>query len=395
MAVRVLHLVHWLNRGGLEVWLRSLVRHVDRAQVAMDVCCKGPSVGILADDFRASGAQVHHLPLGWTHLPFGRRLAGLLRQGRYDILHVHTGIASGYPCRVAAGAGFGVVTTFYSTVFDEERNTAGGRPDTGVPAALRRRLRSWYGRWSIGAACRWSHAVVAVSEAVLDAVRGVAGGIDAGKCMVLPCGTIKSPSLDPEVRRRTRRELGIEEAMPVVIHLGTMREAKNHVGLIRIAERMRQAGAEFRLLIVSGGPLRPLVEQEIAKRNLGDVVRLLGGPANIDGLLEAADLLLFPSKWEGLPVAVAEAQMFGLPVVGSDIAPMREATVPGETALLFPVDAEDQMAEAAVGLLRDEPRRRAMASAAMRFARERFSLPDIAGRYVELYRRCMAARHGN
>ena len=195
--IRVLHLVHWLNRGGIEKWLLDFFQATDRGRFEMDLCCKGPAVGILAPEFQRMGVQVIHHPLGWNHGRFGRRLSGTLTGGNYDILHVQAGIFAGYPAGIGRRAGVEVVTTFHSTVFREERNTdqAGGR--WGPIAGLRANLRSWYGKWSLRGACENSDVVIACSRAVAQSVTGTAGAIAPDKLRVLACGTTKSPGRDP------------------------------------------------------------------------------------------------------------------------------------------------------------------------------------------------------
>src|SRR5215469_8437056 len=132
--IRVLHLVHWLNRGGIEKWLLDFFRATDRSRYAMDVCCKGPSTGLLAGEFERMGARVLHHPLGWNHPRFARRLLRTLAEGDYDILHIQAGIFAGYPARIGRRGGVGVLTTFHSTVFREESN-AGSIEASASPLA--------------------------------------------------------------------------------------------------------------------------------------------------------------------------------------------------------------------------------------------------------------------
>jgi glycosyltransferase involved in cell wall biosynthesis len=119
---------------------------------------------------------------------------------------------------------------------------------------------------------------------------------------------------------------------------------------------------------------------------LEQTVKVLGMRTDVERLLEASDLMIFPSLWEGLPVAVLEAQMKGLAVVGSDIGPLVEATAPLQRELLFPVAQESQMADAVVALLRDEPRRRVLAQSLTQYAVDHFSIAANARRHLELYR---------
>jgi glycosyltransferase involved in cell wall biosynthesis len=391
----VLHLVHWLNRGGIEKWLLDFTTAVGRDAVEMDVCCKGPSTGALVSEFQKVGARVLHIPLGWNHRAFGRRLRRALIDGRYDLLHIQAGAFAGYPARVARSAGVGVVTTFHSTVFRAERNATAGPPAPSANSRtsagrllskLRAIPRQHYAARSVREACTRSHVAIAVSASVRDSIASMIGPAAARNFRILPCGTVKRPGRDASVRDATREKLGFRSNAPVAIHVGTMREAKNHEGLLRIAAEIRESLPEVQLLITGDGPLRGAIERQARVQQLNDAVRFLGARDDVEALLESADLMLFPSRWEGLPVAVVEAQMKGLPVIGTDIGPMREATIPGETSLLFPLEQEHGMAAAAIALLNDEPRRQRMGVAAMQFAAARFSMDAIAGEHLRIYR---------
>ena len=377
MSIRVLHLLHYLNRGGIENWLLDLAHVVDRAELSMDVCCRGPTTGELVPEFEAAGARVHHVPMTWNHFDFGRRLGRLLRDERYDVLHVHAGSFAGYPCRVAHRNGVAAVTTYHSTHFPFEV--------TGLVSSLNW-LRAMYTRRSFRTACRESDVVVSCSRSTEQAIMRLSGVAPDARFRIVPNGTSKSPGRNPQSRTATRQALGLLPNAPVAIHVGGMKDPKNHAGLLRIADRIRAVLPSFRLLIVGDGLLRPKIERQIALLGLEGVATLLGSRGDVERLLDAADVMLFPSLWEGLPIAVIEAQMRGLPVVGSDIGPLQEATLPGQSSLLFPVEREREMADAAVSLLTDEPRRRAMGDAAVAFAGDRFSIAANSARYLEIYR---------
>ena len=377
MALRVLHLVHWLNRGGIENWLVDLLRASDRTQLAMDVVCRGPHTGELAPLAEQAGAKVHLLPMGWNAWSFGRRLQTLIREEGYEVLHVHAGSFVGYPCQVGKKAGVAVASSFHNTHFPFEVR--------GMKSLLAG-ARAAYTRRSFRVACDVSDAVTACSQAVMDAVTQLAGVTPDLRFSVIPYGSGKTPGINPAARAAVRTELAIGSNTPLAIHTGIMRDQKNHVGLIRIADRIRQAVPDFRLILAGDGALRPNIESQIRELNLEQTVTLLGMRTDVERLLEASDLMLFPSRWEGLPVAVLEAQMKGLAVVGSDIGPLVEATAPIQRELLFPVEQESQMADAAVALLRDEARRASLAAALSQYAVDHFSIAANVRRHLELYR---------
>jgi len=377
MAVRVLHLVHWLNRGGIESWLLDLIRATDRSDVAMDIVCRGPHTGELVPLFEQAGASVHLLTMGWNPSSFGGRLKQLIREQQYEVLHVHGGSFVGYPCKIAKQAGAAAVCTFHSTKFIIE---------TGSIPSFLAKAREFYTRRSFKLACQQSDRIVAVSQAVMDSVIQIAGVTPDNRFKVLLLGTSMSASVDPAVRAAVRSELAMTAFTPVAIHAGTMRDPKNHAGLLRIANLIRRQIPDFRLILAGDGPLRPKIESQISNLKLENTVTLLGVRSDVERLLEASDIMIFPSLWEGFGIAALEAQIKGLPVVGSDIPALHESTAPMQRDLLFPVRQEQQMADAAVALLRDPQRRRTLGEAVSQYAAERFSIKSNAQRHLELYR---------
>jgi glycosyltransferase involved in cell wall biosynthesis len=377
MGVRVLHLVHWLNRGGIENWLVDFLRASDRNELEMDVVCRGPHPGELAPLAEQTGAKVHLLTMGLNPISFGRRLARLIEEQRYQVLHVHAGSFVGYPCQVGKRAGAATVSSYHNTHFPFEVR--------GIRSLLAG-ARAAYTKRSFRVACDVSDAVTACSQATMDAITKLAGVTPDSRYSVIPYGSGKTPGINPATRATVRAELGIGPDTPLAIHTGVMRDQKNHVGLLRIADRIRQAIPDFRLILAGDGALRPAIESQIRDLKLEQTVTLLGMRSDVERLLEASDLFIFPSLWEGLPVAVLEAQMKGLAVVGSDIGPLIEATAPIQRELLFPVDQETQMADAAIALLRNEARRASLAASLSQYAIDHFSIAANLRRHLELYR---------
>jgi len=200
MAIRVLHLVHWLNHGGIENWLLDLIRHTDRNQIEMDVCCRGPFAGgDLAPHYELAGARILHAPLAWDHIRFGRKLGRLLREGKYDVLHVHAGSLAGYPLAVGRHNGVATAVTFHTTSF----------PSEGSLAWALGWLRRLYTQRSFSVACRIGNAIISCSHSTELAITRLSGAAPDNRFHVVFNGTSKSPGRDARRRAETRSQLGI------------------------------------------------------------------------------------------------------------------------------------------------------------------------------------------
>ncbi|HWN70809.1 MAG TPA: glycosyltransferase, partial [Haliangium sp.] len=132
--------------------------------------------------------------------------------------------------------------------------------------------------------------------------------------------------IDADLRAATRRSLGLGERDLVIGHIGHFQRQKNHDFIVELAAAGRARGREHRFVLVGEGALRPEVEQAIAARGLGDRFVLTGLRSDIPALLSTFDVMILPSRWEGLGIVVLEAQAAGVPCLLSDRVP-EEATV--------------------------------------------------------------------
>ncbi|HHY99566.1 MAG TPA: glycosyltransferase family 1 protein, partial [Tissierellia bacterium] len=99
---------------------------------------------------------------------------------------------------------------------------------------------------------------------------------------------------------------------------GRFHPAKNHEFLLTVFAEIHKRNDNTKLILVGDGDLRPEIERQISDLQLGSSVILTGSRSDVPKLLQAADCFLFPSRWEGLPVTVVEAQASGMPCLISN-----------------------------------------------------------------------------
>ena len=116
---------------------------------------------------------------------------------------------------------------------------------------------------------------------------------------------------DREVRAAYRKDLHAEDKI-VVMNTARFTYQKNQLFLIDIFEELKNRNDRFELVLVGDGELRGELEQKISELNLTDSVQLLGLRSDIPELLSAADIFLFPSRFEGFGISLLEAQASGL-----------------------------------------------------------------------------------
>lgn len=195
---------------------------------------------------------------------------------------------------------------------------------------------------------------------------------------VIPNG-VRAPVSPPEARRAQRVRWGVGERESLLVNVGRLSPQKNQAVLLRALAALPRT----HLVIAGEGELRP--ELEALRRELGleGRVHLPGNVPSEDvaALLHAADGFVFPSVFEGMPLALIEAMAAGLPVVASDIESVRE--VAEGVALLVPADAPEALAEA-VRRLQGEPELARRHAEASRARATDYTIARMAQRYLRL-----------
>ena len=253
-------------------------------------------------------------------------------------------------------------------------NTNDGRPWSPV-LPIRRAISREITRMYANAVLACSRAALATAPrrrgSLADAV--ITCGIDTEKYM--------AQTRDP----RLRRSLSISEDAPVVGHVGRFVPQKNHEGLIETLKFLRQAVPNVCLVLVGDGPVKPAIERQVASNGLSAHVRFLGARTDVERILPIFDALCFPSLYEGLPIAVLEARMGGIPVVASSIPQIEEALEGCNGSTLIEPGNYREFASALARYLNNGKRISPPEDWVSRFSREHSAI-RLASFYSELLR---------
>ncbi len=182
-----------------------------------------------------------------------------------------------------------------------------------------------------------------------------------------------------------RARFGIGPAAPLLVHVARLAEQKGHRYLFDALPQVRLHVPDVKVLLVGDGELRESLAADVRAHGLDDAVIFAGFQTGVAAFLEAADLVVLPSLFEGLPHAPIEAGALGKAIVAATVDGVPEVVLDGETGMLVPPADSEALGDAIVALLRDEPKRRAMGAAAQRFVTENFTVRRQVGRHVELY----------
>jgi glycosyltransferase involved in cell wall biosynthesis len=200
---------------------------------------------------------------------------------------------------------------------------------------------------------RYATHILAVSRACMD-LTWDAGWTSDARCKVIYDGIDTLPFDGPADREGVRQEFNLPADCKLIVHVGRMDAPKNHERLISIFRHIAVHNPDARLLLVGrgGNEVEMRARALVSEFRLDQRVLFLGVRADVPRLLKAADLLLFPSLWEGLAGAVLEAAAAGLPVVASDLCALREVCQYVAGIDLLSLDQPDaEWAEAVEGIL--------------------------------------------
>jgi glycosyltransferase involved in cell wall biosynthesis len=189
------------------------------------------------------------------------------------------------------------------------------------------------------------------------------------------------------VRRQVRDELAIAADVPVIVFAGRLCEQKRPALLARILKEARDAGLPFRAIVIGDGELRDELDDLLRQYQLAErVVTLRAIPhARWLQILTASDILLMPSQYEGISIALLEAMAAGVVPLVARVGGQEEV-VSAEAGVLVPHSADELAAyvDHLRMLLGDSQRRQAMARASAHLAATRFSWPTMIDNFLAI-----------
>jgi glycosyltransferase involved in cell wall biosynthesis len=301
-----------------------------------------------------------------------RELIRLLRQINPDIVHTHSSKAGIIGRRAADRAGiFGIVHTIHGLAFTASTN----------PAV------NWVYKMLEKQAAPQTRRIVCVADAMRE--QSLAAGIGRPEQYVtIYSGMETGPFLNPPVaREQVRASLGLSPEHLVVGTIARLFDLKGHDDLLQLAPDLCRRFSNLRFLWVGDGSLRPRFEEQMNRMGLRDRFVLAGmvPPGRVPELTGAMDILVHPSRREGLARALPQAGLAGIPAITYDVDGNREGVRDGVTGIMLrPFDVA-KLAEAIATLANDESLRRRMGTAGREFALGRFDAKVMVDGLEKVY----------
>ncbi len=241
---------------------------------------------------------------------------------------------------------------------------------------------------------RWAKPLfVACSETVKESARQRLG-IPAARISII-YNSIDAATLrcSPEAPQLLRQELRIPEDGFVFLSVGRLDPPKGHDCLLRAFQQVAASLPDAYLVLVGDGPSAASLRHLADELGVSERVRFAGQRRDVGACLEMADTFVFPSLFEGLPLAPIEAMMKGLPCIASRIGPLLELISDGETGVLVAPGSIDELATVMTELYHNRARRELLGTRARQFALSRFDSRVGLQAWEELYRKVAVGGH--
>jgi glycosyltransferase involved in cell wall biosynthesis len=352
------------GQGGAETMVLRLSEELRRRGHFILPVSRVPGTGWLAKQYRLAGFTPELYGLRWPIDPACvRRLIGLFRQYRIDVVHSHEFTMSVYGAAASRILGLPYVMTMH-----------GGLT---VCKALRRRIAL---RWAM----RGSAQTVVVSAATR---RQFAQNLrlDESQLEVIPNGV----SIRRGDATRVRKEIGVADGECILLAVGNLELHKGHRVLLDALKHLEsiEPGTPWKLVIAGGrgGSQHQVLLDSIREHGFEHRVRILLNRDDIPDLLALADVFVMPSLWEGLPMALLEAMVAGKAIVASATAGIPEAITNGTEGILVEPGDADALAGALRSVVGSHEARARFGAAAFLRAQQDFTVQVMAKRYEGLY----------
>lgn len=304
--IRVLHILHSMNRGGAEVMLMNYYRNIDRAWVQFDFLLTESTRCLFEDEIEQMGGRVYRVPLlkMGNPMPYINGVRTFFAEHpEYRIVHSHTSSKSALPLWIAKRRGIPIRIAHSHNNKSEGGMSGWMRDFLKIP--LKRVATDFFAcgrdaaKWLYGEKMWYDGKVKVLANAI----------------------PVEQYVYDVQRREDIRSKYSISTDTTIMGMVARFNGQKNHLFALELLKKLKESNVDAKLLLVGDGELKTTILQRIEELGIEDDVILAGVVSDVPNYLQAMDVVLMPSYNEGLPVSLVEAQANGLSVVASTWVP--------------------------------------------------------------------------
>lgn len=303
--IKILQVVGQLTIGGQEKMALNFFKYLNREKFQVDYLVYGNDIGVLEKEVISLGGNVFHIS---SYKEIGMKkyrkelINVLISNGPYQAIHSHTYLNSGIILEVAKKLNIPVRICHCHT-------TQSGKKENTIYSIYRKLM---------------------IKKIKKNGNAFIACGIDAGNSfygipffrkngVIIKNGiNLIEYSFDKNKRKEVRKKLNINENILLLGNVSRLSEVKNHKYIIKIASKLLHLNIPFKVVFVGDGELEDQLKELCKLHNLENYFLFLGNRNDVPDLLQAIDIILHPSLYEGLPLSLIEAQAVKLPCIISN-----------------------------------------------------------------------------
>ena len=300
--IHILHVLGSTNLGGAESRIMDLYRHIDREKIQFDFLVHSTKEGFFEPEIKQMGGNIYYLPSFrvYNYLKYKKACRDFFTEhNEFAMAQGHMTSTASIYLPQAKRAGIPITIA--------HARSAG--VDVGIKGFITKLLRK-----NLYRKCDY---MFACSDLAARAVFGDKR-FEEGKTVFIPNAVdINEFVSNDSIRAQIRKEYGLENKF-VIGHVGRFHYAKNHEFLIEIFAELIKQKENAVLFLLGDGPRRAEMETKAKELGIANAVIFAGNKNPVAPFYQAFDAFLFPSRFEGMPGTVVEAQAAGLPCLISD-----------------------------------------------------------------------------
>ena len=314
-SLRILLLFTIMNRGGAESMVMNYYRKMDRSKIQFDFLVHRPEKGAFEDEIISLGGRIFRMPpiFPQNYFEYRKKIKEFFSLHKeYRIIHSHMSELGYWAFKEAKRQGIPVRICHAHNTPDFSK--------LGFREQIKR-IPRWYFKTRI------RKLTTDMFMCGIESGIWLFGKHNSNKFVMMKnVIDAKRFQYNVDIRNRIRENLGLKDQF-VIGHVGRFNEQKNHSFLIDIFYEIYKKNSNSTLLLIGDGPLKDNVLSKVKSRNLMKQVRFLGIRNDINDLMQAMDVFLLPSLFEGLPVVLVEAQASGLPCYTSEKVVTKDSSI--------------------------------------------------------------------
>lgn len=290
-----------MKRGGIEAFMMNYFREFNKSEIHIDFIVHGYEKGVYDDEIIAAGSKIYHVPTKSKHpIKYVNELRKIFKSKKYDIVHSHLDAMSGWVLKIAKDSGVKIRIAHSHNTNHLTTNPIKYK----INEFARKRVT------------KYATHCFACSE---EAGKWLFGNANF---LIIPNAVhINKFRFDKNQRDKIRNKYGLKDSDILIGNVGRFDTQKNQKFLVTVFDRLCKANTNYKLMLVGAGDMKIEIESYVKNLKLSERVIFTGSQENVNEYYNAMDLFAFPSIFEGLGIALIEAQLNGLTVIASDVVP--------------------------------------------------------------------------